>query len=97
MTDQETSGVTKTFIPERDASCPDDEAVGYLHIDVDSACDPIEGGGYWVPVDDKELAEINHPPRGHVIQFPKEGREPRRVGDREVPDHVANWDYRGDD
>ncbi|MDF9748398.1 hypothetical protein [Natrinema salsiterrestre] len=85
-----------SHVPERDLSVPLEDAVGYLHIGVGPDCDPVPGEGYWIPVGEQEYAEERHPPRGHVIQYPKDGRDPSRVGDRDVPDHVRNWDYRGE-
>jgi len=82
----------------RDSAVPVSEAIGYLYIGVDTDVEPVpEGEGYWIPVGEKRLAEASHPPRGHIIQYPKNDREPSRVGDKKVPDWVQNWDHRGAD
>jgi len=81
----------------RDSAVPVSEAVGYLHLATDQDLDPVPGDGYWIPVGEQRLVERSHPPRGHIIQYPKDDREPRRVGDKEVPDHVFNWDERSQD
>lgn len=79
---------------EKTHSVPKEEAEGYLHIGVDTAYEPVPGEGYWIPVADEELVEVNHPPRGHIIQYPKDDLEPHRVGEKDVPDWVQSWDYR---
>lgn len=77
---------------EKENSVPVSEAIGYCHIGVDPDYEPVDC--YWIPVDDKELSECSHPPRGEIIQYPMEDREPSRVGYDDVPDAVENWDYR---
>ena len=81
---------------EKTHSVPKEDAEGYLHIGVDTDLEPVpDGEGYWVPVAEEQFIELDYPPRGHIIQYPKDDLEPHRVGeDLEVPDWVQNWDYR---
>ena len=91
-----TETIAQKFYAPRDLSVPLDDAVGYLYVGVDPACDPVPGEGYWIPVGENKHSERRHPPRGEIIQYPKDDRKPYRVGDLEVPDHVQDWDYRSD-
>lgn len=91
----EESAERKVQLPEEVHSVPEKEAVGYMHIGVDPALDPSPDG-YWIPVGEEQLSEREHPPRGAVIQYPKDEKIPTRVGDKNVPVGVSNWDYRGD-
>lgn len=93
--EQDTVEAAQDFLPERDLACKAEDAVGFLHIGVDPDCDPV--GGYWIPVDDREYVEREHVPCGDIVQYPVEDREPERRDSRDVPDHVQNWSYTGDD
>lgn len=84
-------GVSSDYYAPRDASVPDDEAEGYLSLDVDTALDVVPR--YWIPVEE-DLVEREHVPEGEVVQFPKDDREPEQRGSEKVPDGVHNWDYR---
>lgn len=80
---------------EEEHSVPKEDAVGYVEIGVDLDCEPVpQGEGYWVPVGEERFVQESYPPRGHIIQYPKDDLEPHRVGEKEVPDWVQNWDYR---
>ncbi|TKX60611.1 hypothetical protein EXE48_11605 [Halorubrum sp. ASP1] len=79
-------------VPERDLTCRVDNAVGWMHIEVDPACDPV--GNYWVPVADQDLADRDHVPEGDIKQFPVEDRQPEYGSGEPAPDTVQNWTFK---
>lgn len=81
---------------EKEHSVPLVDSLGFCSVGVDTSCEPI-ATDYWIPVEDHELVEMSYPPKGHVIQYPKDDKEPNMVGKDSVPDGVTNWDYREED